>query len=232
MQFVQSHPAFNDTIDSLKHEFREDMSNDVIICGAHDLSHTQSIDDYKRKYGKVIVFNQEPLLAKQRNFMHIGYFAWLSMADEVWDYDEENLKVLRLIRPDVKLHVLKPYKRWPTEAKKDIDILFYGSMNKHRRNILGALSKHNKVKILDNCWDSNELDQWILRSKVLLNLHFYYETALQEQARMIRWIGSQFTIVEQVPPNAIRFKLKKPPKLSLETALNTMKFDDSWITIE
>ena len=154
------------------------------------------------------------------------------MADEVWDYDEENLKVLRLIRPVVKLHVLKPYKRWPTEAKKDIDILFYGSMNKHRRNILGALSKHNKVKILDNCWDSNELDQWILRSKVLLNLHFYYETALQEQARMIRWIGSQFTIVEQVPSNAIRFKLKKPPKLSLETALKTMKFDDSWITIE
>lgn len=232
MQFVQSHPAFNDTIDSLKHEYMEDKSNDVVICGAHDLSHTQSIDDYKRKYGKVIVFNQEPLLAKQRNFMHIGYFAWLSMTDEVWDYDEENLKVLRLIRPDAKLHVLKPYKRWPTEAKKDIDILFYGSMNKHRRNILGALSKHNKVKILDNCWDSNELDQWILRSKVLLNLHFYYETALQEQARMIRWIGSQFTIVEQVPANAIRFKLKKPPKLSLETALETMKFDDSWITIE
>ena len=44
--------------------------------------------------------------------------------------------------------------------------------------------------------------------------------------------GSQFTIVEQVPANAIRFKLKKPPKLSLETALKTMKFDDSWITIE
>ena len=197
MQFVQSHPAFNDTIDSLKHEYSEDQSNDAVICGAHDLSHTQSIDDYKRKYGKVIVFNQEPLLAKQRNFMHIGYFAWLSMADEVWDYDEENLKVLRLIRPDVKLHVLKPYKIWPNEAKKDIDILFYGSMNEHRRKILGALCKHNKVKILENCWDSNELDQWILRSKVLLNLHFYYETALQEQARMIRWIGSPCRIISE-----------------------------------
>ena len=37
MHFVQSHPAFNDTIDSLKHEFRDDRSNTVIICGAHDL---------------------------------------------------------------------------------------------------------------------------------------------------------------------------------------------------
>lgn len=197
MQFVQSHPAFNDTIDSLKHEFREDRSNDVIICGAHDLSHTQSIDDYKRKYGKVIVFNQEPLRAKQRNFMHIGYFAWLSMADEVWDYDEENLKVLRLIRPDVKLHVLKPYKMWPKEYKKDIDILFYGSMNDHRKKILDELSKRHNVKILTNCWDGNELDRWILRSRILLNLHYYNETALQEQARMIRWIGSPCRIVSE-----------------------------------
>lgn len=197
MQFVQSHPAFNDTIDSLKHEFRSDRSNDVIICGAHDLSHTQSIDDYKRKYGKVIVFNQEPLLAKQRNFMHIGYFAWLSMADEVWDYDEENLKVLRLIRPDVKLHVLKPYKMWPKEYKKDLDILFYGSMNDHRKKILDELSKRHNVKILTNCWDGNELDRWILRSRILLNLHYYNETALQEQARMIRWIGSPCRIVSE-----------------------------------
>lgn len=196
MQFVQSHPAFNDTIDSLKHEFREDRSNDVIICGAHDFSHTQSIDDYKRKYGKVIVFNQEPLLAKQRNFMHIGYFAWLSMADEVWDYDEENLKVLRLIRPDVKLHVLKPYKIWPKESKKDIDILFYGAMNGHRKTILDKLSKRHNVKVLTECW-GDELDSWILRSKILLNIHYYTETALQEQARMIRWIGAPCRIVSE-----------------------------------
>ena len=196
MQFVQSHPAFNDTIDSLKHEFREDRSNDVIICGAHDLSHNQSIDDYKRKYGKVIVFNQEPLLAKQRKFMHIGYFAWLSMADEVWDYDEENLKVLRLIRPDVKLHVLKPYKMWPKDYQKDIDILFYGTMNDHRKKILDELGKRHKVKVLTKCW-GNELDSWILRSKILLNLHYYTETALQEQARMIRWIGAPCRIVSE-----------------------------------
>ena len=197
MQFVQSHPAFNDTIDSLKHEYMADQSNDVVICGAHDLSHTQSIDDYKRKYGKVIVFNQEPLLAKQRNFMNIGYFAWLSMADEDWDYDEENLKVLRLIRPDVKLHVLKPYKLWPKEAKKDIDILFYGMMNDHRKTILDSLSQRHNVKILTDCWDGNELDRWILRSRILLNLHYYNETALQEQARMIRWIGAPCRIVSE-----------------------------------
>ena len=197
MHFVQSHPAFNDTIDSLKHEFRDDRSNDVIICGAHDLSHNQLIDEYKKKYGRVIVFNQEPLLAKQRTFMHPGYFVWLNEADEVWDYDEENIKVLALFRPNVKLHVLKPYKVWPKASSKDIDILFYGAMNDHRKIILDSLGKRYKVKILTNCWDGTELDRWILRSRILLNLHYYNETSLQEQARMIRWIGAPCRIVSE-----------------------------------
>ena len=99
MNFISSHPAFNDTIDSLKNEFKDDKSNNVIICGAHDFSRTQSIDFYKKKYDKVIVFIQEPLTATQRQFMHKGYFAWLKQADEVWDYDEQNIEVLKLIRP-------------------------------------------------------------------------------------------------------------------------------------
>ena len=44
MNFISSHPAFNDTIDSLKNEFKDDKSNSVIICGAHDFSRTQSIE--------------------------------------------------------------------------------------------------------------------------------------------------------------------------------------------
>ncbi len=197
MKFISSHPAFNDTIDSLKNEFKDDKSNDLIVCGAHDFSYKQSISEYKSKHDKVIVFNQEPLRAKQRNFMHPGYFAWLKEADEVWDYDEENIKVLKLFRPDVKLHVLKPYKVWPKESKKDIDILFYGTMNDHRRSILNELQKRHNVKILTNCWDGHELDRWILRSRILLNLHYYNETALQEQARMIRWIGAPCRIVSE-----------------------------------
>ena len=89
MNFVSSHPAFNDTIDSLRNEFKDDKSNNVIICGAHDFSRTQSIDLYKKKFDKVIVFNQEPLTATQRQFMHKGYYAWLKQADEVCDYDEQ-----------------------------------------------------------------------------------------------------------------------------------------------
>ena len=137
MNYLASHPAFNDTIDSLRNEFKDDTTNDVIVCGAHDFSRTQSIDALKKKYSRVIVFNQEPLTATQRQFMHKGYFAWLKQADEVWDYDEQNIEVLKLIRPDVKLHILKSYKDWSVykPVAKDIDILFYGSMNEHRTKI-------------------------------------------------------------------------------------------------
>ena len=198
MNFASSHPAFNDTIDSLRNEFKDDKSNNVIICGAHDFSRTQSIDLYKKKYDKVIVFNQEPLTATQRQFMHKGYFAWLKLADEVWDYDEQNIEVLKLIRPDVKLHVLKPYKDWSVykPVAKDIDILFYGTLNEHRLKALNTLKMKFKVVVLQNAWGTT-LDNYIMRSRVLLNLHFYYESSMQEQARMIRWIGAPCRIISE-----------------------------------
>lgn len=198
MKFLSSHPAFNDTIDSLRNEYKDDQSNTLIVCGAHDFSRTQSIETLKQKYEKVIVFNQEPLTATQRKFMHRNYFIWLEKADEVWDYDEQNIEILNLIRDDVKLHILKPYKDWSKfkPVNKDIDILFYGSMNEHRSKVLDELKKRYNVVIL-NTWDGNVLDSNIIRSKILLNIHYYYESYMQEQARMIRWIGAPCRIISE-----------------------------------
>lgn len=200
MNFIQSHPAYNDTIDSLKNEFKNDTSNNVIICGAHDLSRTQSIDNYKKKYDKVIVFNQEPLTATQRQFIHQSYFSWIKQADEVWDYDEQNIEVLKLIRPDVKLHILKPYKDWSKYApvEKDIDILFYGSTNEHRTKLLDVLKKkYNVVHFREGNSHWDDLDKYILRSKILLNIHYYFECTMQEQARMVRWLGAPCRIISE-----------------------------------
>lgn len=197
MIIVSSHPSFNDTSDSLKHEFNADMSNTVIVLGGHDFaSRGETITSFKKRYNnaKIIVFNQEPLLATQRQFMNKQYFKLLKEADEVWDYDELNLKLIKTIRPDAKLHILKPYKVWPKEHDKDIDILFYGALNEHRITLLNALKKKYKVVILTNCYD---LDSYILRSKILLNVHYYYECAMQEQARMIRWIGAPCRIISE-----------------------------------
>lgn len=43
--------------------------------------------------------------------------------------------------------------------------------------------------------------------------------------------GAQFTIHTDVPESAIKFKIKKPPVITKADILETLNFDDSWITI-
>lgn len=43
--------------------------------------------------------------------------------------------------------------------------------------------------------------------------------------------GSQFTIHETVPNNAVKFTIKEPPKLKQDDILKTINFDESWVTI-
>lgn len=43
--------------------------------------------------------------------------------------------------------------------------------------------------------------------------------------------GSQFTIHTNVPKNAVRFKIKQPPKLDEEETLRQINFSDEWIEI-
>jgi len=43
--------------------------------------------------------------------------------------------------------------------------------------------------------------------------------------------GSQFTIIEEVPPSRLAIKIRKPPELDKEAVLNALKFDESWVEV-
>ena len=43
--------------------------------------------------------------------------------------------------------------------------------------------------------------------------------------------GSQFTIHDNVPANAVRFTIKQPPVISKEVILSSINFDASWVNI-
>lgn len=43
--------------------------------------------------------------------------------------------------------------------------------------------------------------------------------------------GSQFTIIEDVPPQCLIIKIKQPPKLDKDQILDALGFDKSWISI-
>lgn len=203
MKVVSSGPAYKDSVDALNNEFRDDSSNTIIVLGACYYSQCYyalkgiKFPDFHRKYDKVVVFNQEQLHIKN-NTLTTYYKEWLRQADEVWDYDETNFDLLYEYNNNIKLHLLKPYKDWSIYTPpigKDIDILFYGRMNDRRSYLLSELSKKYRVCFLTNEWQ--ELDYYIIRSKILLNIHYYEDSALQEQARMIRWIGSPCRIISE-----------------------------------
>lgn len=43
--------------------------------------------------------------------------------------------------------------------------------------------------------------------------------------------GSQFTIHTRVPRNAMKFKIKQPPKLNVEETLKQINYSDDWVEI-
>ncbi|MGN1444905.1 MAG: hypothetical protein ACI4WV_01310, partial [Eubacteriales bacterium] len=43
--------------------------------------------------------------------------------------------------------------------------------------------------------------------------------------------GSQFTIHTEVPDEAVKFRVRKPPTLQKEDVLKGIEFDENWITI-
>lgn len=198
MDIIYTGYAFNDIANSIKNEFVNNHDNTTAILFGAASWDIKKFDMYRKKYNKIILFQTEQLKATQKNFLTKQYYSWLRMVDEIWDYDEQNIDVLKMIRPDIKLHTLKPYKDWSkfTPIEKDIDILFYGAINEHRKKLLDSLSLKYKVKNL-NSWDDKIIDNHILRSKILLNIHYYYECGCQEQARMIRWIGAPCKIISE-----------------------------------
>ena len=193
------------------HEFHDDHTNTLCMLGATDFCDTHDYDSMTKGYDKVIVFNQEPMAVSHSMCLFDAstggvdkksrYFEWLRRADEVWDYDENNIAFLKTLGINARLHILKPYMDWQLFAPvdKDIDILFVGCVDKwpRRVSVIDFLMRTHNVMVIgmDNPVYGDILDSYILRSKILLNIHA--ASILQEQARMVRWIGAPCEIVSE-----------------------------------
>ena len=197
MHFIKCDNSFLDTEIALQSEYAADTSNTVVLLGGWRLAKKHDIAWYKRKYNKVIVFNQEQLINRDKQYVSFEYYKMLHDADEVWDYDEYNLNVLNLIRKDIQLKMLRPCKELDAgTGDKTIDVLFYGVVNDRRQRILDFLEESGvHVTVLEQVF-GDDLVPYIRSAKVLLNLH-KHDSALQEQARMIRWVSSNAMIISE-----------------------------------
>lgn len=94
----------------------------------------------------------------------------------VWEYSERNMPYWQ----DHKVHAAHvpigyapSLTRIDRTVERDIDVVFYGSVNERRARILDALKSHNlRVARLSGVYGAQR-DAIIARSKIAINIHYY-----------------------------------------------------------
>lgn len=123
---------------------------------------------------------------------------------EAWDYSEKNIiNITNAGLPEpkqLKLGFHEKLKNINSAPILDVDVLFYGSMNKRRRDILDILiSRGLRVKELFGVYGL-ERDQWIARSKIILNVHFF-NTQIFEIVRCFYLMINKKAIIAEIDHN-------------------------------
>ena len=146
-----------------------DCKNIIIGCHLLHPSHFELIPKSS------IILNTEQIYNDKTPWNENIYF-WAKRF-QTWDYSQRNIeKFHRLGIKNVKLLKIgyqKELNRISEADYQDIDVLFYGSLNERRKFVIDKLvEKGLNVKILFGVYGKDR-DQWISRSKVVLNHHHY-----------------------------------------------------------
>jgi len=204
--------------------------NNCLVILGYNLG--KNIDYYRENYPnkKIIVYQLEQLFNYNPNWFNpkskspvikkrtLHLKKWLDECDEIWDYDISNKWFLENIGYNkVKFMPMKYSKSLDIlENKKNpkYDILFYGSVNKKRFEILQKLNSKFNLVVIGDSYDvsdneisnsnikflpkdfTNNLDEVISNSKIVLNLHFY-ETSIQEQVRLFYLLNNNKCVVSE-----------------------------------
>jgi SAM-dependent methyltransferase len=141
-----------------------------IVFGAHLLDQRQ----LESLPSDAVIYNSEQV-DETSPWLSGPYFKAL-VRRTVWDYSAENVRRLTALGARSVRHVPLGYVPELVRiapAAEDIDVLFYGSLNPRRRQILDALTARGlKVTVLFGSY-GEERDRAIARAKLVLSVHFY-----------------------------------------------------------
>ncbi len=176
-------------------ETRFDPTAVNLVLGWHLLTETQEAE----LPAQCILYNLEQMDEGNRPF--VDRLVRLSERCEIWDYSRRNIGILhRSGFPGAIQHVpigtMPGLTRIPTAPDQDIDVLFYGSINDRRHQVIEGLKKEGlRVHTAFGVYGS-ERDALIARAKVVLNLH-YYETSILEMVRLsYLWANRKAVVTE------------------------------------
>lgn len=118
----------------------------------------------------------------------------------IWDYDAHNALRFRDFNLEVDAIVPLGYApqmtRIPHGADRDIDVLFFGSLNPRRRRILNDMRALGlRVEALFGSYGEHR-DALIARAKIVLNVHFY-EAKILEMVRISYLLANGCTVLSE-----------------------------------
>ncbi len=146
------------------------------------------------------------------NFEQIGGMPRVQIGAEVfalmrnlpnWDYSKANIAALNAAGVcDTKF---VPVGYAPTlerikHVKKDIDVLFYGSINGRRERTLRAIQQRGMNVVWDDPWDltREQRDDRIARAKIVVNLAFYDGIHIFEEVRVSYLLANRVCVLSEL----------------------------------
>jgi SAM-dependent methyltransferase len=183
----------------LKSYYRERPEGPVrqIILGAHMLDAAA----LAALPADAIIYNSEQIDADSRWLT--GPYVTALKQHTVWDYSTENARRLTALGATavqfVPLGYVPELARIP-HLSDEIDVLFYGSVNPRRQQILDQLKARGlNVVVLFGAY-GEERDRAISRAKVVLIVHFY-EAKIFEVVRAAYLLSNRKAVVAEAGPD-------------------------------
>lgn len=203
----------------------------------------RSVNDLKKELPKenqkTIIYQLEPLVSKHLWSVD-NIINNIRDADEVWDYDLQNIEILNRHGIDAKFRPMRftrSLQRINNLENPDIDLLFYGGMTDYRNNFFNWFWNGTDPKVFYNLnfvWLKNivdsKLDEFIGRSKIILNLNPCDGETRQQQTRIFYALNNNKCVVSQASPinyfgdSIVQFTNPH----SLNSVLQLLLTNDNW----
>jgi hypothetical protein len=197
-------PCFDEVMSVVAHGLRE-FGHQTMDCGGYASDALNLVFGYyiapEQFTRPSIVYQLEPVDDETIGIGHVPVD--LLRNNVVWDYNRRNIEQLRL-RGVHALYVPPAYhpslERVVPVEDEDIDVLFYGSVNQRRADILMALHHAGlKVHLAHDCYGA-DLDPFIARAKVVLCMHNQSWMRVLESVRVSYLFANRKAVVAEINP--------------------------------
>jgi hypothetical protein len=193
IKIISCHSIFNENALVLSQKFKWDIVKDFephpkdlyIVFGAHEMSHQllKIQEEKKFNYGYIILNSEQ----QNSQFLKNKFYLRLLKLNIVFDYSNKNIDFLKS-NFNIKTYSFFFFEfikyNLDENNNKEFDIVFIGTKNELRDELFSKLT--NKFPYLNIYFDfdwsyksSEDLTKLLHKSKVVLNIPFYENNALE-----------------------------------------------------